>query len=89
MTKQKSPSKDTEGLDAPNHSTVDQSPIGDILSQTDLEEGVDSQTGPKISESLAKRVESKWQTKLTLDQLKEKSKNLIVPENCPKLSVRL
>ena len=70
LTKQKSPSKDIEGHDAPNHSTGDQSPTGDILSQTDLEEDVDCQTGPKISESLDKRVEFKWQTKLTLDQLK-------------------
>ena len=64
----------------PNHSTGDQSPTGNILSQIDLEEDVDCQTGPKISESLAKRVEFKWKTKLTLDQLKEKSKNLLVPE---------
>ena len=54
-----------------------------------LEVDVDCQTGPKISESLAKRVEFKWQTKLTLYQLKEKSKNLLIPENCPKLSVPL
>ena len=54
-----------------------------------LEVDVDCQTGPKISESLAKRVEFIWQTKLTLYQLKEKSKNLLVPENCPKLSVPL
>ena len=54
-----------------------------------MEEDLDSQTGPIISESLAKRVEFKWQTKLTLDQLKEKSKNLLVPENCPKPSVPL
>ena len=63
-TKQKTPSKDTEGNDAPNHSTGDQSPTGDILSQIDLEEDIDCQNDPKISESLAKRVELKWQTKL-------------------------
>ena len=89
LTKQKSPSKDIEGQDFPNHSTGDQSPTGDILSQIDLEEDVDCQTAPKISESFAKRVEFKWQTRLTMDQLKEKSKNLLVPENCPKLSVPL
>ena len=89
LTKQKSPSKDIKGQDAPNHSTNNQSPTRDILSQIDLEEDVDCQTGPIISESLAKRVEFKWQTKLTLDQLKEKSKNLLDPENCPKLSVPL
>ena len=88
MTKQKSPSKGIEGQDAPNHSTRDQSTTGDILRQIDLED-VDCQTGPKISESLAKRVEIKWQTKLTLDQLMEKSKNLLVTENFPKLSAPL
>ena len=50
---------------------------------------MDCQIGPKFSESLAKTVEFKWETKLTLDQLKEKSKNLLVPENFPKLSVPL
>ena len=89
LEKQKSPSKDTEERDAPNHSTGYQSPTGDILSPVDLEEDVDYQTGPKISESIAKRVEFKLKTKLTLDQLKEKSKNLLVPKNCPKLSVLL
>ena len=89
LTKQKSPSKDIEGQDAPNHSTRDQSLTRDILSQTDLEEDVDSQTGSKISESLPERGEFKWQTKLTLDQLMEKSENPLVPENCPKLSVPL
>ena len=89
LTKQKSRSKDTEGHDVSNHSTGAQSSTEDILSQIDLEEDVDCQTGPKISESLAKRVEFKWQTELTLDQLKEKSKNLLVPEDCPKLSVSL
>ena len=49
LTKQKSPSKNTEGRDTPNHSTGDQSPTGDILSQIDLEEDVDCQTGPKSS----------------------------------------
>ena len=44
---------------------------------------------PKNFRKLAKRVECKWQSKLTLDQLKEKSKNLLVPENSPKLSVSL
>ena len=73
----------------PNHSTGAQSSTEDILSQIVLEEDVDCLTGTKISESLAKRVEFKWQTKLTLDQLKEKSNNLLVPENCPKLSVPL
>ena len=89
LTKQINPLKDTEGLEDPNHSTWDQSPTGDLLSQIDWEEDVDCQTGPKISESLAKRVEFKWQTKLTLDQLKEKSKNLLIPENYPKVSVPL
>ena len=59
MTKQKSPSKDIEELDAPNHSIGDQSPTKDILNQIDLEEDIDSQIGPKFSESLAKRVEFK------------------------------
>ena len=54
-----------------------------------MEDNVDCQKGPKISESIAKRVELKWQTKLTLDQLKEKSKNLLFLENCPKLSAPL
>ena len=54
-----------------------------------MEDNVDCQKGPKISESIAKRVELKWQTKLTLDQLKEKSKNLLFLENCPKLSASL
>ena len=89
LTKQKSPSKDIEGQDAPNHSTRDQSLTRDILSQTDLEEDVDSQTGSKISESLPERGEFKWKTKLTLDQLMEKSENPLLPENCPKLSVPL
>ena len=85
MTKQKSPSKDTEGLGAPNHSTRDQLPTRDI----GLEVEVGYQTGPKISGSLAIKIELKWQTKLTLDQLKETSKDLLAPENCPKLSVPL
>ena len=90
LEKQKSPSKEsTEERDAPNHSTGYQLPTEDILSRIDLEEDVDYQTGPKISESIAKRVEFKLKTKLTLDQLKEKSKNLLVPKNCPKLSVLL
>ena len=89
FTKQKSPSKDIEGQDFLNHSTGDQSPIGDMLSQIDLEEDVDFQTAPKISENFAKRVEFKWQTRLIMDRSKEESKNLLVPENCPKLSVPL
>ena len=40
LTKQKSLSKDTEGYDAPNHSTRDQSPTRNIINQIDLEEGV-------------------------------------------------
>ena len=89
LTKQKSLSKNIEGQGFPNHSTGDQSPIGDMLSQIDLEEDVDVQTAPKISENFAKRVEFKWQTRLIMDQSKEESKNLLVPENCPKLSVPL
>ena len=48
-TKQKSPSKATDWLDAPNHST------GDILSQKDA----NCQTGPKNSESFAKKTDLK------------------------------
>ena len=57
LTKMKVPSKDTEELDAPNHYTGDQPPTRDIPNQIDKKEDVDCQTGPKISESLAKRVE--------------------------------
>ena len=53
--------------DPPNHSTGDESPTGDIISQIDLEEEADCQTGLKLSESLAKIIELKWQTKLILD----------------------
>ena len=83
LTKQQRPSKDTERLHVPRHSTGDQSLTGDIPRQIDLEEDVDCRTAPKILESLAKRNESKRQTKLTVDQFKEKSKNLLVRENCP------
>ena len=53
----KIPLKDTEELDAPNHYTGDESPTRDIPNQIDQKEDVDCQTGPKISESLPKRVE--------------------------------
>ena len=42
-----------------------------------------------MSESVVKRVKFKVQNKLTLYQLKEKSKNLLVPQNCPNLSIPL
>ena len=56
LEKQKSPSKDTEERDAPNHSTGYQSPTGDILSPVDLEEDVDYQTGPKFQKALLKEL---------------------------------
>ena len=68
-----------------NHSTRDQLPTRDI----GLEVDVGYQTGPKISGSLAIKIELKCQTKLTLDQLKETSKDLLAPENCSKLPVPL
>ena len=58
-TKQKSPSKATDWLDAPNHSTRDHPSTGDILSQIDLEEDANCQTGPKNSESFAKKTDLK------------------------------
>ena len=64
-------------------------PMGIYWTKLAWKEDVDCQTGPKISEDLAKKVEFKWKIQLTLDQLKEKSKNLLVPEKCLKLSVPL
>ena len=75
LTKQKSFPKGSKGLEAHNHSTEDQPPTEDILSRIDSEEDADCKTDPK------------WQTKLTLDQLKEKSKHLLVSEDCPNLPV--
>ena len=59
LTKQKNYSKGTEGFHVPNYSTEDQSLTWDILSQIDLEEDTDCQTGQKIPESFPKRIELK------------------------------
>ena len=60
----------------------------DILKSID-DESNEEEYGPKISDPLAQRVEGKWQTKLTSEKVKEKSQNLLTPENCMKLSVPL
>ena len=60
----------------------------DILKSID-DESNEEEYGPKISDPLAQRVEGKWQTKLTSGKVKEKSQNLLTPENCMKLSVPL
>ena len=64
------------------------SSTGDILKSID-DENNKEKYGPKISDPLAQRVEGKWQTKLTSKTVKEKSQNLLTPENCMKLSVPL
>ena len=76
-----SSSKDTEVLDATNLSTKNQSSTADIFNKIDIEEDAECQTGSKDSETLANRIELKCQTNLTLDQLKEKSKDTVVSEN--------
>ena len=45
--------------------------------------------GPKNSGLFAERVKGKWQTKLTSERVKDKSWNLLIPENCIKLSAPL
>ena len=64
------------------------SSTGDILKSID-DESNEGEYGPKISDPLAQRVEGKWQTRLTSEKVKEKSQNLLTPENCMKLSVPL
>ena len=64
------------------------SSTGDILKSID-DESNEEEYGPKISDPLAQRAEGKCQTKLTSEKVKEKSQNLLTPENCMKLSVPL
>ena len=64
------------------------SSTGDILKSID-DESNEEEYGPKISDPLTQRVGGKWQTKLTSEKVKEKSQNLLTPENCMKLSVPL
>ena len=61
---------------------------GDILKSID-DDSNEEEYGPKISDPLAQRVVGKWQTMLTSEKVKEKSQNLLTPENCMKLSVPL
>ena len=64
------------------------SSTGDILKSID-DDSNEKEYGPKISDPLGQRVEGKRQTKLKSEKLKKKSKNLLTPENCTKLSVPL
>ena len=61
---------------------------GEILKSID-DDSNEEVYGPKLSDLLAQRIEGKWQTKLTSKKVKEKSQNLLTPENCMRLSIPL
>ena len=62
------------------------SSTGDILKSID-DDSNEEENGPNISDPLAQIEEGKWQAKLTSEKVREKSQNLLTPENCMKLSV--
>ena len=74
--------------DDPSSENPTASSTRDILKSID-DDSNEKEYGPKISDPLVQRVEGKWQTKLTSEKVKEKSQNLLTPENCMKLSVPL
>ena len=74
--------------DDPSSENPTASSTGDILKSID-DDSNEEEYGRKFSDPLVQRVEGKLQTKLTSEKVKEKSQNLLTPENCLKLSVPL